>query len=297
MAIKKKIKLLIFFIIFVIAAPIIVLYANGDIFSDGWSLLKTGGIYVNSAPIDAEVYLNNKLKDKVTFFQRDILIKNLKAGNYDILVKKTGYNSWIKKIKVEDNLVTDANVFILPEKPELREITKYISEEDNFGTSTVKTKVKNPEYSEILALFSSTSTLFLKTKISTSSIDFKSNLGTKKSPIMNNKLGLWKVNNKIFAEWFGKNESAPKYMCEETSDCLKSKMVFELAKEPNKIAFLPDYDGVILLSTEGMIFAVQIEENPSKTIQLLYRGKNPDFRLNGGYIYVKEGTSLYEILL
>src|ERR1035437_3270566 len=109
MTTQKKIKLLIFFLLFIIISPIIVFYASGDIFSDGWSILKTGGIYVSSAPVGSEVYLNNKFEDKVSFFKRNILIKNLMAGSYEIKVIKTGYNDWYKKIIVDTNFVADAD--------------------------------------------------------------------------------------------------------------------------------------------------------------------------------------------
>ncbi len=293
MIIKNKIKPLIFFVLFVIISSIVVLYAKGDIFSGGWSLLKTGGIYVRSAPIGSEVYLDNKFKDKISFFQRDLLIKNLRQGIYEIRVKKQGYNIWSKKIKVVNNLVSDANVFIMPEKVEIKEIPKYIS--DSNSSSSVK--IKNQEYADILALFMSTSTKILKTILSTSSVDFKNNLGTIKSPIMNNKLGLWKEKNKIFVKWFGRNESAPKYLCDELADCTKSRLIFELAKEPTKINFLPGYDGVILVATEGLIFAVQIEDNPNKMIQILYKGKNPIFILNDNNLYVKDKDIFSEIIL
>jgi hypothetical protein len=295
MAIRKKIKLLIFLILFLIISPIVVLYANGVIFSEGWSLLKTGGIYVASAPVGSDVYLNNKFKDKISFFQRDLLIKNLKPGMYDIQVKKDGYNTWLKKIKVVNNLVSDADVFMMQEKVEVLEIPKYIVDEAN-STSTKSVKIKNQEYTDIMSLFNATTTKALKTT-STSSIDFKSNLGKASSPIMNNKLGLWKEKNKIFVKWFGRNEASPKYLCDNTSDCTKSKLVFELAKEPIKINYLPGYEGVVIVATESYVFAVQIEENPNKKIQTLYTGKKPDFRLDNNNLYIKDGVNIYEILL
>jgi hypothetical protein len=291
---EKKIKLIIFAILFVVISPIIVLYANGDVFSNGWNLLKTGGIYVNSAPIGSEVYLNNKLQDKVSFFKREILIKDLMPGIYQIQIKKAGYNTWTKKLKVENNLVADADVFMLPEKIDILNIPKYIFDASSGSTSSVK--IKNPEYIDTLSLFTSTTTKLSKA-LSIIGVDFKNNLGTAKSPIMNGRLGLWKEGGKIFVKWFGSNDTAPKYLCDSTLDCTKNKLVFELPKEPTEINFLYGYDGVILVSVQGLVFAIQIEENPDKTTQILYTGKDPKFKLNAGSLYVKDETTLSEIVL
>ncbi len=292
---KKKIKLFIFFILFLIISPIIVFYARGDIFSNNWGLIKTGGLYVSAAPIGSEIYLNNNFKDKVSFFQRDVLIKNLKPGMYEVEVKKLGYNTWSKKIKVYDNLVSDADVFTLPKNTEVREIPKPISKIAS-NTKSVLNEIESLEYADVLALFNMTTTKVSKIA-STTKIDFKGNLGTAKSPIMNNKLGLWKEKNKLFVKWFGKNEAAPKYLCDETADCTKIKLVFELSKEPTKINYLPRYDGVVLVALDDLIFAVQIEDNPDKIIQILYKGISPDFRLNNNNLYVRDNNVISEIIL
>ncbi len=292
---KKRLKLLIFIILFIVIAPLVVLYANGDIFSDGWNILATGGIYVSDAPIGSEIFLNNKFEDKTSFFKRDILIRNLVPGKYEIQVKKTEYNTWTKKIQVANNLVENADVFMLPEKIGAREIPEYVFEtESNGATSSVK--IKNQEYEDILSIFTATSTK-ISQALSTIGINLKNNLGTKISPIMNGNLGLWNENGKIFVKWFGSNDSAPKYLCDESSDCTENKLVFDLPKSPTEIDFLSGYDGVIVTSVGGLVFAIQIEDNPNKITQIIYTGKDPDFKMIDGSLYVKDGNNISEILL
>lgn len=290
----KIIKLVTFAILFIVISPIIVLYANGDVFSNGWSLLKTGGIYVSSAPIGSEIYLNDKLKDKVSFFNRDILIKNLMSGEYEIQVRKIGYNNWTKKINVENNLVADADVFMLQKKVEVQNIPKYILDASNGSTSSIK--IKNPEYTDMIALFAATTTKLSKA-LSIIGVDFKNNLGTAKSPIMNGRLGLWKEKEKIFVKWFGDNDNAPKYLCDNTLDCTKTMLVIELPIEPTEISFLLGYDGVILISAQGTVFAMQIDDNTDKIKQIIYMGKDPRFILSAGSLYVKDGDTISEIVL
>jgi hypothetical protein len=284
---KRKINFIIFLVAFFILAPLVVLYSTGHIFSEGFSLLKTGGMYLMSAPNNSQIYLNSKLIDTTSFFNRSILIKDLRPNTYDVVVKKEGYNIWKKKIKVLDNLVSDARVFMLQEKVETREIPKYLSNETGSTTKDAISKVLNTEYSDILAYFS--------TKKATSTVKEK-NLGTLASPIMNKKIGLWKEGSKVFMSWSGSIDSAPNTFCDE-KECNKKVMLFDLGKEPRKIDFLPGENDIVVLSFEDSVFAVEAEVNPDKSIQLLYKGKVPDFRIIDGVIYVKDGDYLAEILL
>ncbi|MFA6340717.1 MAG: PEGA domain-containing protein [Candidatus Paceibacterota bacterium] len=290
--IRRKIKFIVFLVIFVVVSPIIVLYANGDIFTSGFSLLKTGGIYVNTAPIGSQVFLNSKLVDETSFFNRDILIKNLRVGTYNVSVKKDGYNTWTKTIRVQNNIVSDANVFMLTKQSELREITSYILIKN--GTSTMMTKKKNQEYADISAIFASTTR---KAKIvSTTTIDLKSNFGTKNAPIMDGKLGLWNEEGDIFIGWFGREDGEPKYFC-DGSGCKTKLLVYSFGSSPTRIDFLPGYENAIVFAFGGDIFAVQIEENPKKFAQLIYHGNSPDFRVSDGSLYIKDRSYVAEVIL
>ena len=292
--IKKKARLIIFTLIFIIVSPIVVLYAKGDIFTNGWSILSTGGIYVTKAPSGSEIFLNSKPYDTTSFFKRDILIKNLREGIYDIKVQKEGYNSWTEKIKVIDNLVTDAHIFILPKDVELREISKYINIETGSGKSTSTIKKKNQEYTDITNIFTTVPPIVKK--ITSTSTDFKSNFGTKNAPIMDSKIGLWQENNIIFSKWFGGDDSAPKYFCDET-DCIKTIKVFTSELKIKRIDFLPQYDGVVLVALADQIFAIQIEKYINKIPQIIYRGTNPDFRVIDDGIYIKDKDFIAEVVL
>lgn len=291
--IKRKIRFSIFLILFLIIGPLVVLYANGDIFN-GFGFLKTGGIFVRSSPIGSTVYINSKLDSSTSFFQRDVLIKNLKPGTYNINVKKDGYNSWFKKVTVKTNVVADADVFILPEKVELTEIPQKITVENSSisSTSTSTKSLVNPEYSDLLKIFT-TKGFVSSNGVSTSSIK---NLGTKDFPIMNGKEGIWRDVGKVYVGWFGKENSEPEYLC-NGMDCKDSMLVFDLVKKPTNLGFLPGYEGVIIVAFENQVFAVQLEENPDKAVQLIYKGNKPDFRIENGIVYIKDGSYIAEVSL
>ena len=295
LTLKKKIRLIVFVLIFIVIAPIVVLYAKGDIFTDGWNILSTGGIYVTNSPSGSDVFLNSKMYGTTSFFKRDILIKNLRKGTYKIAVKKDGYNTWTEDIKVDDNLVSDANIFILPAKMELREISKYVLTVDSVGSTTVNKKQKNQEYTDIVSIFSSTTAVSITKKVSTST-DFISNLGTKHSPIMSGKIGLWQENNIVYSKWFGSDDSAPKYFCDEV-DCAKTITVYSEANKIKRINFLPQYDDVAIIASGNKILAVQIEKCINKNPQTIYQGTSPDFKIINGGLYIKDKDFLAEVVL
>ncbi len=105
------ISTIIFFIFF---APSVLFYAWGYGFD--WEKKKpvlTGGFYFKSIPKNAEIYLDDKLKEKTPAF-----IKRLIPNYYQIKVSKEGYHPWQKKLRVESELVTEAkNILLIPIEP------------------------------------------------------------------------------------------------------------------------------------------------------------------------------------
>jgi len=290
---KRNLKLLIFFLIFIVIAPIIVLYANGDIFSDGWNLLPTGGIYVSHAPVESSVFLNGKLKDTTSFFGRNVLIRNLPPGTYEVSVKKNGYSPWDEKISVANNLVANADVFMAPTQIIFRAITRYTLVQKRTATSTVNDREKNPEYAAVLGLFADVPAPSATAAFASSTIDFSGNLGTERSPVMQDRLGLWQKDGNIYVAWFGDDDTAPEYLCDQ-SDCVKPLIAYRIGAPATRIGFLPGYANVILIASGNKIFAVQAENYPTKTPYIIYQGSHPDFRVSDGNLYIKDNGVLSE---
>ncbi len=290
--IKRKIKILLFIAAFLVISPLVILYASGDILGDGWSILKTGGIYISGAPTGSTIYFNGKEKSQTSFFERTILIKNLRAGAYDIRVEKAGYNTWEKKIAVTDNFVSEANVFMLPSHVMLAPILRYLPAT---SSSTAASQKKNQEYTDVSLLFSSSSPVILKTIATTTKIS-KSAIGTKAFPIISGNMGLWKDGSKIFVGWLGDNDEAPKFLCVMAS-CTEPLLVDTLPAAPRRINFLPGFPDAVIVSLGASIFAVQMEDNPAKMPQPIYTGIAPDFRVFEGSVYIKDGDKFFEAKL
>ncbi len=99
----RRIIYLIFMGIFFIVLPLIILYANGYKYNfKKNNLQKTGAIFLESKPKDVKIFLNNKIIEK----KIPILIKDLIPNEYNLKVKKEGYNLWEKEIKVNEGQTT-----------------------------------------------------------------------------------------------------------------------------------------------------------------------------------------------
>lgn len=103
---------------FLIITPPVLLYTTGYRLADGWSLVKTGGIYVFSPFSGSEIFINNDLKKQTNLLQSGIFVQNLKSGVYSALVVKENYWPWQKNLKIEPQLVTEARAFLIPLSPE-----------------------------------------------------------------------------------------------------------------------------------------------------------------------------------
>lgn len=122
--IQRRILLAVFVLIFIILAPIIILYSQGYGFDlQKGKIIKTGGIFIKARPDGAEVYLNSKLIKK-TFIIDEVKMMNLLPRQYNIEIKKDGYFPWKKNLMVKEREVTSAkNITLFPKEHTFSEIS------------------------------------------------------------------------------------------------------------------------------------------------------------------------------
>jgi hypothetical protein len=110
-------------------------------------------------------------------------------------------------------------------------------------------------------------------------------------------VGIWKDGGKVFAEWLGKKDAIIDDFCSEDK-CNSSVEVYDFKNTIKKLDFyFGDRQAVIVLS-DNCLFAVEIQINNSKKAQKIYCGEEVDFILeDNNYLYIKDGTSLFETLL
>jgi hypothetical protein len=103
-------------------APALVLYAQGYRLNlplePGKKLIvMTGGLFIKTTPKQADVFVNGKLEEQTDFFFGSALVENLLPRQYQVEVKKTGYQPWEKNLNINEKEVTEArNIILFPAK-------------------------------------------------------------------------------------------------------------------------------------------------------------------------------------
>lgn len=115
---QRRIFLIVLVVVFIIAAPLVILYSSGyQIDWKTWRLQKTGGIYINAYPKGASISVDGVQKEIIStlFLSQGKLISGLIPGTHDVKVEKSGFTPWEKNLEVKPNLVTEArNIFLAP---------------------------------------------------------------------------------------------------------------------------------------------------------------------------------------
>ncbi|MFA5746744.1 MAG: PEGA domain-containing protein, partial [Candidatus Paceibacterota bacterium] len=113
----KKTRTILFFflmIFFVAAATGAIFYSQGYRFDlKNLKMLKTGGISIKASPINARVFLNQKLAGTTMPMADYVFVQGLLPKTYEVKVEKDGYAPWSKTLEVEETKVTEAKSVVL----------------------------------------------------------------------------------------------------------------------------------------------------------------------------------------
>jgi len=107
----RKIFFYVFAAIYVVFCPLIIMYSLGYIYRPGTDagVVKTGLIYLSSAPPGADVYLNGKKYAQKT----PTVMQELLPGDHSVRMKLEGYRAWERKVPVEAEKATVLDKVIL----------------------------------------------------------------------------------------------------------------------------------------------------------------------------------------
>lgn len=134
---RKQLLLPIFlFSLIVLGTIVAILYGKGYRFSfdrGKAEIAGTGLLVTTSVPNGASVYINDHL---TTATDNTI---NLAPGEYKVSIKKDGYFSWEKRLKIQEQVVAKAEALLFPTAPKLENIT--VSGVQNPTIDATQTKV------------------------------------------------------------------------------------------------------------------------------------------------------------
>jgi len=119
MIIFRKILFYLFFALYLILCPIIILYALGYIFTpkveEGFA--KTGLIHIETLPSNASISIANRRYAEKT----PATIRNLLPGQYDVRMQLRGHRPWERKVNVESGkAINFEKVLLIPQKIKTR---------------------------------------------------------------------------------------------------------------------------------------------------------------------------------
>jgi hypothetical protein len=273
------------------------LYSKGEIPSFEEGFLKTGGIYFTGIESDSEVLINSKPQKQTGIFSRDFLVKNIRPGMYDVEIKKDGYNSWQKDVKVFDNKVSEVRAFYLSKDIKIQKIAELTYSDTEVASTSIKAKgIPNQEYKDVQALFKDYYSQKAKQILSTSTSGLSvKDIKSVKDFAVKRRVLVFTDGGRIKDYWTGDINNIPNFFCEDFICTNKIETSFE-GKSILSVAFFPGRNDVALFSVPGAIYAIELENNSKKQLQLIYKGSNPGFMVyNDTIVYIKDGKYLGKI--
>lgn len=130
----KSALLMLIVALFLLTTPLIILYSQGYRFDfETKSFFQTGSFSFKAWPRGSLVSIDNKLEKKTDFLFGTIYIENLLPKKYNIEIRKDGYYSWKKDLKIKEGEVTESkNIFLIPKNPQFNSLEIKV---DNFFPS------------------------------------------------------------------------------------------------------------------------------------------------------------------
>jgi len=254
----RLVYFLLFLGVFLIGFPILVFYSAGYTFDSTLGLSIRGGVYVFVPVPNTTIFVGNELKGTSGFFQKEILIRGLKPEQYLVLTTNDDFWPWAKLVSVKRGEVEPLFPLLVPKVIKTTEIKNTDSE-----YTRLTTLFKTPIVPRIISPTVSTTTLIQK------------------------KVKIWLDHDKIFAEWLGNNDAAPKYFCVARS-CTAPIIVFQSSVPIRSIDFYPLRDDAIILALDNGIYAVEIDNRTYQNFYPIFRGQAPDFRVDDDVVYIKD---------
>lgn len=99
-----------FVALFLVSAPVIVLYTAGFRYNmENGQLVRTGVLEISSLPRNASIFLNDRGLEKTTPY----VAKYLLPGTYDVSLKRTGYHTWTNQVDIYAGETTTAEEIYL----------------------------------------------------------------------------------------------------------------------------------------------------------------------------------------
>ena len=276
-----------FGVLSVVLIPLAIFYASGyrlDILS-GFSFTSTGGVYISVPLSDAHVSINGKEEGMTNLFSRSFYVDNLTPGSYAVHVARDGSYPWYRTLIVEPGLVTDVQALLAPQRVEPVRLIRSTAS----STASTTRQVARVQYDAYLELFTHATT----TRPSTLPLVSTSTPPVSEPDDTQGGFELYLEGGAVRLHWARSTSSIPSALCVRPSSCVRD---FLLKKGKEQVVYARFWGGGVVYTTrESGIYLAEIDVRPTPLTVPLYPRRNSDFRISGGELIIKDGTSLYQI--
>ncbi|MDP3996093.1 MAG: hypothetical protein Q8P86_00145 [bacterium] len=255
--------------------PLVSLYASGYRLGEGFSITRTGGIYIHARTMGAVLSIDGSPVKTLGALDRGFFVQNLKPKIYEIEVAKEGFVTWKKKVFVEEGIVTENSSSLYPDRITLRDIPKIITENSK-GQSR-----ENPEYIKLIALFEEKENDSTEPEVSKEK--FSANF-----PLQSGDVSIWQENGEVIARFKDRDMSNIPYFFCSYGECKSEISVFSISGVVKHADFYPGKSDTVIFTLPEGVYIVGLDITSPQFTMPLYEGEDADFRVDNGLIYLKD---------
>jgi len=254
--------------LFFISVPAALLYSSGYRYKSGFGLVKTGGIYLSVPYDDAVVSMNGEEIGTTRFLNKSFYIDDLAPSMYAVHVEREGDHPWYRTLVVEPQLVTRAEVVLIPESPEVIRLTR------GGTTGSTTRSLSATLYDSYLKAFATAAT---STEIRKSGTTLAATI----------------VGGDVYVHWTDEERVPQDNFCAKPSSCVQSFLVEDGPQNSYSVSFFGE--GVVYATRQGGIFFSEIDVRRTPVSVALYPRANADVRVVDDRLIIKDGNALYQI--
>ncbi len=265
-------------------------------------------------------YIDDKEFTDRGILSRNIFVQDLVPGTYSVKIQKEGYRDWVRNIIVSPNKVTETYLFTLPTELVFTEIPQYLDSKGmptttaplaKPSTNSSKLITTNPEYTEVLQLFtgftvSSSTPKVLSSIRSTGKVLINGTTGTTSSTsaanIEINKVAIYgeEISRNLYATstgstikftWDGGYDQTPYYFCK--FEICEDTVELVLPETIKKFYLFPGRDDIVIVELASGIYYADMTGMAAERTEVLYKKAKATVFVRGGEVFVKDGAKLF----